>query len=397
MGTPASDRTPNGSVRAAKGHVLLVDDDRAILLMYSGILGRAGYTVVTASGGHEASALIAQRKFDAVVSDIAMPELDGLTLLRRVRARDEDVPVLLMTGAPALDTAIEALERGAQRYLLKPVEPRAMVQAVDRAVTMCRLAAVQKRAVELLGPQIEAAVISADLDNAFERALGSMRLEFQPIVRWSNRSVIAYEALLRNGDQRLGRPPEFLRAAEELGRLQELGRAIRKEFSVLASAAPAGVDLYLNLHPQDLEDDDLYSPRAPLSAHARHVVLEITERAPLGDVKDVRGRVEALRALGFRIALDDMGAGYAGLATFASLEPDVVKIDLGLVRGADRDPTKGALLTSLIGLCNVLGMEVIAEGIESPGEREVLAGIGCDLMQGYLFARPGKPFPDARF
>src|SRR4051812_24549048 len=83
---------PDGGevVAANKGDVLLVDDDRAILLMYAGVLGRAGYTVVIANGGHEGAALIAQRHFDAVVSDISMPELDGMALLRRVRSRDED-------------------------------------------------------------------------------------------------------------------------------------------------------------------------------------------------------------------------------------------------------------------------------------------------------------------
>ncbi|HUC07401.1 MAG TPA: EAL domain-containing protein, partial [Solirubrobacterales bacterium] len=141
----------------------------------------------------------------------------------------------------------------------------------------------------------------------------------------------------------------------------------------------------------------LFSSDAPLSLISRRVVLELTERAPLADIKALRKRVDRLRALGFRLALDDLGAGYAGLATFASLEPDVVKIDLGLVRDVDRDATKGMVLTSLIGLCRGLGMEVIAEGIESVAERDVLVAMGCDLLQGFLFARPGQGFPPARF
>ena len=378
--------------------MLLVDDDPAILHIYGGVLRSAGFVVNTAGDGQGAIAVLAQHRFDAVVSDISMPDLGGLSLLKLVReSRDEDVPVLLMTGDPRVESAIQAVEFGAHRYLVKPVEPVELVAAVDRAVLLRRLAQSNRRAVELIGLQIEEAVESAGLADSFGRAMAALRLEFQPIVAWSSQRIVGYEALLRTEEPRLARPDQFLEAAESLGRLHELGREIRKNFSDIAGAAPAGVDLYLNLHPQDLEDDDLYSPAAPLSALARRVVLEITERAPLVHIKDVRRRIEVLRSLGFRIALDDLGAGYAGLATFASLEPDVVKIDLGLVRNADHDPTKGMLLTSLIGLCRGLGMEVIAEGIETTGERDILVGMGCDLLQGFLFARPGKPFVAARF
>jgi len=122
------------------------------------------------------------------------------------------------------------------------------------------------------------------------------------------------------------------------------------------------------------------------------VVLEVTERASLEGV-DVRSQLATLRRLGFRVALDDLGAGYAGLSSFAQLLPEVVKFDMSLVSGIDRDPTKQRLVHTMKGLCDELGIQVVAEGVETAAERDVLVGLGCDLLQGYSFAKPGAPFP----
>jgi EAL domain-containing protein (putative c-di-GMP-specific phosphodiesterase class I) len=117
----------------------------------------------------------------------------------------------------------------------------------------------------------------------------------------------------------------------------------------------------------------------------------------LDAVRDVRSRVDSLSKLGFRIAVDDLGAGYAGLTSFTLLEPDIVKLDLALIRDIHREPKKKTVVRTLIQMCNELGIVVTAEGIDVPEEREELAQTGCDLMQGYLFARPGAAFPIPAF
>jgi EAL domain-containing protein (putative c-di-GMP-specific phosphodiesterase class I) len=125
--------------------------------------------------------------------------------------------------------------------------------------------------------------------------------------------------------------------------------------------------------------------------------LEITERASLDGIRDVRARVAALRAIGFRIAVDDLGAGYAGLTSFTLLEPEVVKLDMALVRDVHKEPKKLTVVKTMITLCKELGIVVTSEGIEVPEERDELARAGCDLMQGYLFAKPGDAFPTPVF
>ena len=112
----------------------------------------------------------------------------------------------------------------------------------------------------------------------------------------------------------------------------------------------------------------------------------------LESIPDARSRVAALKELGFRIAMDDMGAGYAGLTSFAMLEPEYVKIDLGLVRNVDSEAIKQTLIRTIVRLAEDLHIDVIAEGVETRAEAETLASIGCPLLQGYLFARPAPPF-----
>ena len=151
--------------------------------------------------------------------------------------------------------------------------------------------------------------------------------------------------------------------------------------------------MFVNLHPADLKDEQLYAPEAPLTPFAARIVLEITERAEIDVAVDVAACVARLRECGYRIAIDDLGSGFSGLNYFAQLTPDVAKIDMFLVRDVDKQIVKRKLVESLLLLCKELEVAVIAEGVESVGERDAIASLGCDLFQGYLFARPEMPFP----
>ena len=118
----------------------------------------------------------------------------------------------------------------------------------------------------------------------------------------------------------------------------------------------------------------------------------MTERASLYDVMNVAASVGRLKSLGYQIAIDDLGAGYAGLTSFAQLSPDVAKLDMSLVRGVDTDSRRQSIVRSMKSLCDELGVRVVAEGVETAAERDTLVELGCDLLQGYLFARPERGF-----
>jgi EAL domain-containing protein (putative c-di-GMP-specific phosphodiesterase class I) len=387
-----------GAVEAAsRGDVLLVDDEASIARGYGRILEAAGFSVSIAVDGRQADAIAREKAFDVIVSDIAMPEMNGLALLRAVREHNLDVPVILMTGGPAIESAVQAMEHGALRYLIKPVEPHDLEEAVTRAVRLHQMAKIKREALELFRLEGKHLGDRAGLEARFANALRSLWIAYQPIVSWSSREVFAYEALVRNEETTLRSPPDLFAAAERLGRLQELGRTIRNRVAKTAEELPTTGLLFVNVHAMELDDDSLFAAEAPLSRHARRVVLEITERAPIERIRDVGGRVAQLRELGYRIAVDDLGAGYAGLASFAHLEPEVVKVDMSLIRGLDRSPMKQKLLGSIVRLCQDLGIRMIAEGIETEAERDMLVRLGGDLCQGYLFARPSLPWPETSF
>jgi EAL domain-containing protein (putative c-di-GMP-specific phosphodiesterase class I) len=374
--------------------ILVVDDEPITARGYARTLAAAGYKVTVAHDGREAAGIAHGQRFEAIVSDISMPDMDGLALLRAVREQDLDVPMIFMTGSPAIETAIEAIEYGAFRYMVKPVPSEALLAVIDRAVRVHKFARIRREAAAV--QELEGKPIGdrAGLEARFTSAVEKLWVAAQPIVSWSGRNVFAYETLLRTDEPTLRSPLDFFDAAERLGRASELGRIIRVHVARLMVDRPPEGHVFVNLHPADLEDPELYADDGALTPFAKHVVLEITERAALDRIHELSSRVTRLRSLGYRIAIDDLGAGYAGLTSFAQLEPEVVKVDMSLVRGIDRSPVKQKLVRSIISLCTELGIQLVAEGIETPAERDTVVALGGDLCQGYLFARPGRGFPE---
>jgi len=399
MSAASSPNAPPGSEtrRATSPRVLVVDDDEVLLRSYARTLAAEGYDVEVRLDGEAAVSAVRARALDVIISDIDMPRLGGLALLERIRAHDLDIPVILITGSPSLETAVAAVEHGALRYLTKPVDASKLRAVTSDAIRLHRLARAKRSALDLAGGVDRLVGDRAGLVASFASALDTLWMAYQPIVSWSGRSVFGYEALLRSREPSLPHPGAVLDAAERLDRLPELGRLIREKASAPAVALPEGAILFVNLHTQDLHDDDLFERDRPLARIASHVVLEITERASLHHIRDVQLRVGKLREMGFRIAVDDLGAGYAGLTSFAHLEPEVVKLDMSLVRNVHAQPTKQTLVRTMIAMCRELGMQVVAEGIETPEERDAIVEAGCDLMQGYLFAKPGPAFAVAKF
>ena len=358
------------------------------------MLAAAGFEVTVANSGTEAIGEVEQRSFDVILSDIQMPGTSGVELLRMVRGRDLDVPVLLMTGDPTLETAMQAVSLGAMQYLVKPTPKAELLRGVEQASRLHRMARMKREALELLGEANTLAGDRAGLEVSFDRALDSMWMAFQPIVEPVSKKVFGYEALMRTKEASLPHPGAVLEAAERLDRLTDLGRRVRQLSAEAFAEVPSDTALlFVNLHTRDLLDPMLYDANAPLTKIAHRVALEITERAALDDVKDVQSRVAMLRERGFRIVIDDLGAGYAGLSSFVALQPEIVKLDMSLIRNIHQSDVRRRLVASMTSLCTEMSMRVVAEGIEVVEERDVVGGCGCSLLQGYFFAKPGRGFP----
>ncbi|MGC4087451.1 MAG: EAL domain-containing response regulator [Polyangiaceae bacterium] len=375
-------------------HVLVVDDEEPLREAVVRTLDQAGFQVSPAAEASAALDYLRQgKRFDAIVTDLSMPGVQGVDFLRAVRRLDLDVPLIIVTGFPSLETAVATVRYGGFRYLEKPVGVEELVDTVREATSMHRLALLKRRALELYEAEGWLLGDRASIEAHFDRALDKLWLAFQPIVDWNNRRVYGYEALVRSAEPTLSNPGRLFDAAERLGRVRELGRRIRRILAEDACRAPADAVLFTNLHAADLNDEDLFSSEAPMSRWASRIVLEITERSSLDRVSDVRGAIALLRERGFRIAVDDLGAGYAGLSSFSQLEPDIAKLDMSLVRGIDQSSRKASIVRSMIAVCTrELGTQLVCEGVETEAERDTLLELGADLLQGYLLGRPEANF-----
>ncbi len=370
---------PPSYFRSSKrADILLVDDDKLVLRALERLLVAGGYSVLKVNDGQDAAREIMTHTFDVVVSDIHMPGMTGTELLDVIRSYGCTVPVILMTGTPSLETARAALDFDAVQYLTKPIDRDALMRAVARAINGAK--------------RSQATPVDPAEGAGFDRALGSLWMAFQPIVSLSAGGPFAYEALVRSHQKTFEGPAPLFDFATRARRLTDLGRAIRDLCADAAAKLPRGASLFVNVHPEDLYDPEIFSPSSPLCSYASRVVLEITERGALDEIEGILERIRRLRALGFRIAIDDLGAGYAGLSSIAVLEPEFVKLDMSLTRDLASSPLRKRLVSSMVDACRDVGMRLVAEGVETAAELEALRDLGCDLLQGYYFARPSAEF-----
>ena len=261
-----------------------------------------------------------------------MPRLNGLALLERIRAHDLDIPVVLITGSPSLETAIAAVEHGALRYLTKPVDGKNLRAVTADAVRLHRLARAKRSALDLAGgrgpPRWATARASiASLRNALRTLWMAYQADRHPgrAPRCSATKPSSARARRRCRIRPRSSTPPSASTRPARPRTRQLPR---RRSEPVAGAARGRRSSSSTCTPTTCSTRTSSTRRSPIARTATRVVLEITERASLHPIRDVRARIARLRGMGFRIAIDDLGAGYAGLTSFAQLEPEVVKLDI---------------------------------------------------------------------
>ena len=363
--------------------VLFVDDEPSVTSAFRVLLRRAPYEVLVANSARDALALLAQTQVDVVVSDMDMPDMGGSEFLARVRSHHPKTTRVVLSGRAKLEDTIHAINDAAVfRFLVKPCPPGELTKCIEDALAVRRT-----RRTTTTPP------MPSEADLLFDRGLESLWMATQPIVSVRERRTVAFEALVRSREPQLPHGGAIMELAERLGRVREIERKIRVHAGDVAARLPDDALLLVNLHPSALEDPDLLAEDSPLARYPDRVAFEITERARLKPEGPAWDAIRTLRQRGHRIAVDDLGAGYAGLTSLVTLQPDIVKLDMELIRNVDTSPTRSKLVASLVALSRQLDVRVIAEGVESMAECQHLLTLGCDWMQGYFFARPGTPVP----
>jgi EAL domain-containing protein (putative c-di-GMP-specific phosphodiesterase class I) len=218
-------------------------------------------------------------------------------------------------------------------------------------------------------------------------------MAFQPIVDVTTGTVFAYEALVRGVDGRLAREVLADISPDLIYRFDQACRVKAIELAGGLFPPDDGAKLSINFMPNAVYEPDACI-RASLAAARRvgfdtsRLMFEFTEDEPMRDVAHIRHILDAYRTRGFATAIDDFGAGYAGLGLLADLHPDLLKLDMALIRGIDGSAARQAIVAGVVQMANALGVRCIAEGIETVAEFRTLRDLGITLCQGYLFARP---------
>lgn len=230
-------------------------------------------------------------------------------------------------------------------------------------------------------------------------AQGWISAHYQPILDFQSDAVLGWEALARGPEGSTFRSPVMLfETAEQLGRLFALEKRCREVAVQNVGELKEGQKLFLNIHPKTMADP-AFTPGQTLALMEQagltpnNVVFEITERHSVQDFDLFYRTLDHYRSQGFQVAVDDAGAGYAGLSLIAELQPDFIKLDKSLITDIHKDPVKRALVETTVTFADKIGSRIIGEGIESKAQAVCLKDIGVHCGQGFFLARPGVPKP----
>lgn len=394
----ALERTRRGGSRVA---VLFLDLDR--------------FKNVNDSRGHDAGdALLIEiaRRLEAVVRSrdmVARFGGDEFAVLCEELPADRAEDMARATAHRLCEAIAPPLITGESEILLGASIGIALATADDGPDALLRDADTAMYHAKASGPgriavfdnQLRERAIDRDAtEHALHSAIGrrELFLAFQPIVHLRTGQCIGAEALVRwvHPDRGIVPPVEFIEIAEESGLIVPLGALVLEE-AVLAAArwapdAPEGFVVAVNISPRQLEHDEFVLQLERLlqlyAIDPRMLCFELTESALTAHTDTTLAMIRRVKSLGCSLSIDDFGTGYSSLSQFKWLPLDSVKIDRSFVAGLGRDHEDSAIVAAVLGLSRALGLRAIAEGVETRSQLDALVDMGCDVAQGYYFARP---------
>ncbi len=382
--------------------LVLADDEAPILEAMCELLSSDRYidVVGTARDATEAIDLAELHEPDVALLDVRMPGGGGSRAAREIRRRSPETQIVALSASTDPRTVASMVRAGAVGYVGKDRPPDEVIRAIHRSaegrgsIAVDRLGEVAERLAEHQARQVEHVAERARVStDRIQEAIRGDVLEtvFQPIVDLLDGRVRGVEALSRFMTRPRRSPATWFAEAASHGLLTQLELAAARQALDHLDRIPEDVYLSVNVSPETLRDPRL--AHLLRGRRAEQVVLELTERSPIADYDEVRACLDEIRALGVRLAVDDVGSGFSGLGHVVELSPDLLKFDRSLVSGIDSDHTKSALVARLTSFTDEVGMEVVAEGIETEAELDALREIGVGTGQGFLLGRPG-PMPD---
>jgi EAL domain-containing protein (putative c-di-GMP-specific phosphodiesterase class I) len=377
--------------------VLIADDEQTVLDTLAAVVGLEPDLEVVGQARDASTAieLASQEQPDVAILDVRMPGGGGPRAAREIIRRSPPTHVLALSAHEDATTVLTMLRAGALGYVVKGDSTQEIVDAIHRCLreepTLSGMVTndLAHALAEGLHRVTQGSRRQHDRHARVRRVLDGNRLSmvFQPIVDLKDGTVAGVEALARIATRPTRPPNEWFAEAAAVGLLLELElAAIRAAVSNLESL-PEPCYLSVNISPETIVSSELAETLE--SVPLDRLMLEVTEHAPVDDYVALTEALSPLRDQGLRVAVDDAGAGFASLRHIVRLCPDLVKVDLSLIRNIDGDEVRRAVVTALAAFASQIGAKIVAEGVETAGELAALRAIGVRFAQGYHLGVPG--------
>jgi EAL domain-containing protein (putative c-di-GMP-specific phosphodiesterase class I)/AmiR/NasT family two-component response regulator len=373
--------------------VLVLDDSLADVDFLQQMLVRHGLERVYAeTDARKVPRLLSKYKPDLVLLGLRTPPGDGFDALAQIRkfAAGGYLPVMVLSADTSAASRNRALVEGAQDFLTKPVDPTEVVLRIANLLETRQLYATMRylTTVQTL-PGGEHAEALARINRVLRDK--SITQVYQPIKDLKTGLTVGHEALSRFPDTTYGGPARWFADASDVGLGVELEwLAATKAMPYFDTALP---DMFLTVNMSPATVMHLVKNELCPAELWPRIVIELTEQVPVEDYPALERALAPVRARGARLSADDLGSGYGGFRHLIRLQPDIIKLDISLISGINRNHEQQALTRALLAFAYEVGAEVIAEGIEEPAERDTLRDLGVPWGQGYLIGHPAPLRP----
>ncbi len=381
--------------------IVVIDDQESNVILLDRLLRSAGATHVhLVTDARQAVRRCLEVDADLVLLDLHMPHLDGVAVLEHLRAAlapDAFMPVLVLTADTTDGAKGRALAAGAKDFLTKPLDrDDVLLRVRNHLETAALYGRIRHENRRLQAELDERRRESSRQQRRHERLRATVQqlldddaieMVFQPVVDLVSGVVVGVESLARFRTPDRRPPNEWFADAAAVGLAVDLElAAIAAAFRRIPDLPPQAM-MAVNVSPRVATTDAFAACME--RAHPQRVVIELTEHVPVDDYDLLVDRLAPFRSRGVRVAVDDAGAGYAGLQHIVSLCPDVLKLDRELTSTIDTDPARRAMAASMVHFAGEIGALLVAEGIETPAELDTLRELGISVGQGFHLARPG--------
>jgi EAL domain-containing protein (putative c-di-GMP-specific phosphodiesterase class I)/CheY-like chemotaxis protein len=362
-----------------------VDDEPAISQLLTILLASHGYATRVAATGRQALEYTSTN-IDLILLDMLLPDAEGMKICRQLKSnsRTKGIPIIIISGNQNRSERIESLYLGAEDYLTKPFEPEELLARMD---VILRRHNGELNEVSSLHDQETICELRRIIDEE------AVDVCFQPIYFLKSMRLLGLETLSRpQTKSSMANPETFFRNALKYGVYHEVEMiGWRKAIKTASDCFDGRQKLFLNCDPYLVESDKFKTVKElfySFGMSCSEAYLEITERSAVSAFDVFYERIREYRRDGFKIAVDDLGAGYSSLESIIEVRPEAVKLDRHIVNGVSRDPYKSSIIKLLVSFCRENGIMCVAEGIETKEDYNTLIELGVDGGQGYYLCHP---------